>query len=206
MYIDNSTWKNWFCVFDGGRWANTMQKWTFLVLNNLNSLYYGRENKVFDGWKKRETGRERERFLEILLLSGCNISSLFAFHSGHCQGRVRFYTQAFRCGVFLKKKKKNCMQMCVFCRFGVLRAGGRLSPLVPLTLRFSVQLCRHVLLSLPLYHMWFDRENSCLPSKYLMLWLLDYSEIYASVFLISEPRLWAFFFWCLVHFGYKDVL
>lgn len=105
-------------------------------------------------WERKQSLQQmgmRERIMEILLLSRCNISSLFAFHSGHCQGRVRFYTQAFSvCCVSLKK---NFMQLCVFCRFDVWGGGWGCNSLLWSLSAFSVQLYHHVWLNLPLYHM-----------------------------------------------------
>ncbi len=81
------------------------------------------ERKLVFSNGKAERLEEREytsRFMKILLVFHCNISLLFALHSGHSQGWVWFYTEGFQCGAFLlKTKQKTCMQMCVFCRFGV---------------------------------------------------------------------------------------
>lgn len=159
---------------------------------NLSSSQQSLFSLLWERKRSLQRMGTRERFMEILLLSQCNISSLFAFHSGHCQGWVRFYTQAFRCGVFLKKKT---VCKCVYFVGLVCRGvgGGCNSLLWSLSAFFCATLPSCFIESASLSHAWFDRENSCLPSKYLMLWLLDYSEIYASVFLISESRLWAFF-------------
>jgi len=49
--------------------------------------------------KERDLRRERE------YMSRFNI--IFAFHSGHSQGWVWFYTEGFQCGVFIRQKQKT---------------------------------------------------------------------------------------------------
>lgn len=89
---------------------------------SLFSLLWERKLVFSNGKAERLEEREyTSRFMEILLVFHCNISSLFAFHSGHSQGWVWFYTEGFQCGAFLYIKKKTVCK-CVY--FVGLVCGG----------------------------------------------------------------------------------